>query len=69
MSACACARARVCAFADAGTRADARTCVLACDGAHMPVCLTVGMCVRVCVRTCSRECARVMVRMCVYECA
>ena len=57
MSACACVRARGCAFADAGTGAGARTCVRACDGAHMPVCVTVCMCVRVCA--CVHASARV----------
>ena len=50
-------RARVWAFADAGTRAGARTCVRARDGAHVPVCVTVCMCVRVCV--CAHASARV----------
>ena len=38
MSACGCARTRVCTFADA--RAGARTCVRACEGAHVPVCVS-----------------------------
>ena len=36
MSECVCARARGCAFA--GARAS--TCVRACEGAHVPVCVS-----------------------------